>query len=613
MPIEMPKGLSFSVDTFTPSSKKKRHYFLTHAHKDHTVGISSHSHYPIYSTHITKSLLLHHYSQLDESLFVGIEVGQMLVVDDPDGEFKVSAYDANHCPGALMFLFEGDFGSILHTGDCRLTSECLQSLPEKYIGKKGKEPRCQLDYIFLDCTFGKFSQKLPSKHSAIRQVISCIWKNPGAPVVYLTCDLLGQEEILSNVSKTFGSKIFVDKATKPECFQSLMLIAPEIVSEDPSTRFQMFDGFPKLYERASAKLAEARANLQPEPLIIRPSAQWYVCEEENLETPSQRKLRFNEALKDQFGVWHVCYSMHSSRGELEWALQLLAPKRVVSTTPSCRAMELDYVRKHCFGACITSDDPLWKLLDISVEAPLKLNESIKSADCAHVVEVPTQSSTEFELKPVTRCPGRKELLSLSPPGTRPAITLFGRARLSLEDSNFVCYEKKIDSKQEDPPQIIVRKSNQELSSRDVDAEQNCKKDIGNKEREVTTGQFEKLEKEVYRSSFCSRVGSSCIEKKLESAKDDPQIVVNKSEQEFSSREVDVIVNHENMSTAMQCGNLVEKRRYNSSDVSFIGSSSGFSEGLRKLYRSRNVPVPQPLPSLVELMNANKRAKRRFEF
>lgn len=71
-----------------------------------------------------------------------------------------------------MFLFEGHFGNILHTGDCSLTPECLQNLPEKYIGKKGKAPRCQLDYLFLDCTFGKFSQKLPSKHSAIRQVSS---------------------------------------------------------------------------------------------------------------------------------------------------------------------------------------------------------------------------------------------------------------------------------------------------------------------------------------------------------------------------------------------------------------------------------------------------------
>ena len=69
-----------------------------------------------------------------------------------------------------MFLFEGNFGNILHTGDCRLTAECVQSLPKKFVGKKGKVPRCQLDYVFLDCTFGRFRQNLPSKHSAIQQV-----------------------------------------------------------------------------------------------------------------------------------------------------------------------------------------------------------------------------------------------------------------------------------------------------------------------------------------------------------------------------------------------------------------------------------------------------------
>lgn len=70
-----------------------------------------------------------------------------------------------------MFLFEGNFGNILHTGDCRLTPECLQSLPTKYLGEKGHKPRCQLDYVFLDCTIGKFTQKIPSKESAIQQVL----------------------------------------------------------------------------------------------------------------------------------------------------------------------------------------------------------------------------------------------------------------------------------------------------------------------------------------------------------------------------------------------------------------------------------------------------------
>jgi DNA cross-link repair 1A protein len=73
-------------------------------------------------------------------------------------------------PGAVMFLFEGQFGSILHTGDCRLTPDCVQNLPLKYIAKKGKENICRLDFVFLDCTFSKCFLKLPSKDSAIQQV-----------------------------------------------------------------------------------------------------------------------------------------------------------------------------------------------------------------------------------------------------------------------------------------------------------------------------------------------------------------------------------------------------------------------------------------------------------
>lgn len=70
-----------------------------------------------------------------------------------------------------MFLFEGGFGNILHTGDCRLTPDCLQSLPLKYISKKGRESIRSLDYLFLDCTFSKCHLKMPNKESSIQQVL----------------------------------------------------------------------------------------------------------------------------------------------------------------------------------------------------------------------------------------------------------------------------------------------------------------------------------------------------------------------------------------------------------------------------------------------------------
>ncbi|XP_058097350.1 uncharacterized protein LOC131242613 [Magnolia sinica] len=343
MPTELPEGFPFSVDTWSTSSMRKRYHFLTHAHTDHCKGIYHRSSSPIYSTHLTKTLVLHQFPHVDDSRFVEIEVGQSVVIDDPDGTFSVSAFDANHCPGAVMFLFEGSFGNILHTGDCRLTPDCLRKLPMKY----RRETNSRLDYLYLDCTFASYSLTFPSSHSAIQQVINCIRKHPNARFVYLACDLLGHEEILEEVSRTFQSKIYVDETKHAKCFQDLKLTAPHILSPDASTRFQIFKGFPKLHERAKPILEKAQSNLQPEPLFIRPSTQWYVCKDLS-ETEKRGKMRFKEAERDQFGVWHVCYSMHSSKEELEWALQLLQPKQVIFTAPYS-AMELDYVKNNCFN------------------------------------------------------------------------------------------------------------------------------------------------------------------------------------------------------------------------------------------------------------------------
>ncbi|KAI3746776.1 hypothetical protein L6452_09216 [Arctium lappa] len=521
----MPKGLPFSVDTWTPCSNRKRHHFLTHAHKDHSQGISTHASFPIYATRLTKTLTLNYYPNLNESLFVDIEIGQSIAIDDPVETFTVTAFDANHCPGAVMFLFEGTFGNILHTGDCRLTPECLQRLPEKYLGKTSREPKCRLDYVFLDCTFGSFSSKMPSKHVGIRQVIDCIWKHPDARVVYLTCDLLGQEEILVSVCQTFGSKVFVDKENNPESFQSLSLIVPDILSQDPSSRFHIFDGFPRLPERAEAKLAEARANFQPEPLIIRPSAQWYVFEDVSSEAEKRKNGQFKEAMKDQFGIWHVCYSIHSSKDELEWALKLLAPRWVVSTTPECRAMELSYVKRHCSYNNLAPDDPLWKLLDIDVEAPF-ITEDVQEVSISSSPFVPERSSgarSESSQSFVSN----EEVSIVSSPGKKPSVTLFGRARLGLSNSTVV-YEDLVK------PETAYRNEDIEVwSNNEVGLDGN-----------VSEGERD----------------------------------------ESKSKEV---------------------------TYSASGLPKGVGENIRKLYRGMHVPVPKPLPSLVDLLNDIKRSKKKF--
>ncbi|XP_051140515.1 uncharacterized protein LOC127257955 isoform X4 [Andrographis paniculata] len=478
MPIEMPKGLPLSVDTWTPNSQDKRYHFLTHAHKDHTQGIIAHASYPIYSTLLTKTLTLQYYPQLDESMFVGIEVGQSLIIEDQDGDFVVTAFDANHCPGAVMFLFEGNFGNILHTGDCRLTPECLQSLPGKYIGKKGKAPICPLDCIFLDCTFGQFPLRMPSRHMATQQLL---------------------------------------------------------------------DGFPKLYERAEAMILKARADSQHEPLIIRPSSQWYACDKVVSVMEKQNKERFDQAVRDFYGVWHVCYSIHSSQDELEWALQLLVPKWVVSTTPSCRAMELSYVKKHCFNNEQVYSDSLQRIMGISPVASTHIDKIVKSLSCSNAVDTLPIRSIETQSEPIVISTHQRKRLSLSPPCRRPAITLFGRARVGLPDSS-IHYEQK------EVPITSYSMEKTLIGTEDACLENNDANEV----------KVEDLLETERKSDF--------------------------TEPECTSTDTDT----EALSVAA---------------ISPIRWSNSYNENLRRFYRSMNVPVPQRLPSLVELMGARKSAKK----
>lgn len=69
MPIELPRGLPFAVDTWTPASALKRHRFLTHAHRDHLAGITTTSAAgAVYASRLTVLIARHIFPQVNTSL-----------------------------------------------------------------------------------------------------------------------------------------------------------------------------------------------------------------------------------------------------------------------------------------------------------------------------------------------------------------------------------------------------------------------------------------------------------------------------------------------------------------------------------------------------------------
>ncbi|KAM5162859.1 5' exonuclease Apollo [Callospermophilus lateralis] len=173
-----------------------RLFFLSHMHSDHTVGLSSTWARPLYCSPITAHLL-HRHLQVSKQWIRTLEVGEshVLPLDETGREtMTVTLIDANHCPGSVMFLFEGYFGTILYTGDFRYTPSMLKE-PALTLGK-------QIHTLYLDNTNCNPALVLPSRQEAAQQIIRLIRKYPQHNIK-IGLYSLGKESLLEQLALEF--------------------------------------------------------------------------------------------------------------------------------------------------------------------------------------------------------------------------------------------------------------------------------------------------------------------------------------------------------------------------------------------------------------------------
>ncbi|NXC72375.1 DCR1B exonuclease, partial [Anhinga anhinga] len=125
-----------------------------------------------------------------------LEVGQSHVLDEG---VTATLLDSNHCPGSVMFLFEGAFGTILYTGDFRYTS-AMQSEPVL----RGRH----IDRLYLDNTHCHPQRPLPSRQRATRQAAHIIRAHPRHQVV-IGVYSLGKETLLVDLAMEFRTWVVV--------------------------------------------------------------------------------------------------------------------------------------------------------------------------------------------------------------------------------------------------------------------------------------------------------------------------------------------------------------------------------------------------------------------
>lgn len=111
--------------------------------------------------------------------------------------------------GSVMFMFEGYFGRILHTGDMRFNESLIVNNPILFpVEKRNKElMKCSIpiDECIFDNTYCDPIFKFPRRDKACELLVEIIEKNMNIPNVrFLICvDSLGKEELLVFLSEKF--------------------------------------------------------------------------------------------------------------------------------------------------------------------------------------------------------------------------------------------------------------------------------------------------------------------------------------------------------------------------------------------------------------------------
>uniref|UniRef100_A0A3Q2SUZ2 5' exonuclease Apollo n=1 Tax=Fundulus heteroclitus TaxID=8078 RepID=A0A3Q2SUZ2_FUNHE len=278
-----------------------RLFFLTHMHSDHTVGLTSTwSNRPIYCSPVTATLLRLKL-QVKEQWIHPLELCEpyLLPLDDIGKEkVTVTLIDANHCPGAVMFLFEGYFGTILYTGDFRYTPSML------------REPCLRtstaIDILYLDNTNCDPNRSLPSRQKATQEIKEIIRSHPDHNVV-IGLYSLGKETLLVELAMEFKTWVEVS-FERMETIKALEL--PDVFTTEPGA------GRIRVVEQSRVYYTTAHdLNKEHPTLAILPTSRLFISPHPNLHV--------------------VPYSDHSSYQELVDFVSALRPSSIVPIVGSC--------------------------------------------------------------------------------------------------------------------------------------------------------------------------------------------------------------------------------------------------------------------------------------
>ncbi|XP_071816544.1 5' exonuclease Apollo-like [Apostichopus japonicus] len=277
-------------------------HFLSHMHSDHTNGLSSSWRRPIYCSEITGKLLN---VKLNVScrLVRVLEIGQPHIIPLSEGSTEtmtVTLIDANHCPGAVMFLFQGYFGNILYTADFKY-SPLMFTAP-------GLDTSPLIDVLYLDNTYNDPRCKWDSNEAAAKLIEDLIAPVINDANIVVALHNLGKEELLVQIAERFQRWIVVT----PDRFETLQqLELPNVFTTDADASNIRVVTQPSITWK---NLTHWNSHSK-KTIVIVPTGLFML---------SKKKSSY-----DHPNVYLVPYSCHSSYSELMEFVTKLCPKQII--------------------------------------------------------------------------------------------------------------------------------------------------------------------------------------------------------------------------------------------------------------------------------------------
>ncbi|XP_015066696.1 DNA ligase 6 isoform X2 [Solanum pennellii] len=339
----------FIIDGFKYAADFSVSYFLSHFHSDHYTGLSSNWSKGIIFCSSTTANLLIEVLNVPAQYVVSLPLSEAVLIDGSE----VFLIDANHCPGAVQFLFkvpvsDGKFERYVHTGDFRYCDDMkLEPVLNAFVGA---------DAVFLDTTYCHPKFIFPSQQESIDYIVGVIEKNgvenEGSlkNILFLIATyVIGKEKILMEVSRRCQRKIHVDGRkmsvlgvlghgedgvfTTVESETDVHVVGWNVLGETwPYFR----PNFEKMDKIMNEKGYSKVVGFVP--------TGW---------TYEVKRNKFSVRKKDSFEIHLVPYSEHSNYDELREYVKFLKPKHVIPTVGTdvekLDSKHANAMRKHFAG------------------------------------------------------------------------------------------------------------------------------------------------------------------------------------------------------------------------------------------------------------------------